>query len=72
MGLDFKNENKEEQEQQQQQRRIYLVAEGLKSKQTGRSYRCGFQLFLKHIGNPDLQSLIDTKNSVLKSFESHR
>ena len=72
MGLEFENENIEEQEHQQQQRRIYLVTEGLKSKQTGRSYRCGFNLFLKHIGNPDLQSLIDTKNSVLKSSESHR
>ena len=63
----------EGQRQQGEERRIYLVTDGCKSKQTQRVYRSVFNGFLKFINaynknnNPNLQGLIDLKSTVIES-----
>ena len=63
-----------QQQQQGEERRIYLVTDGCKSKQTQRVYSSVFNGFLKFINaynnnnnNPNLQGLIDLKSNVIES-----
>ncbi len=52
----------------QDERRIYQVTDGLKSPDTGRTYRHAFKHFIEiTVKNDDLQALIDTKPSVIES-----
>jgi integrase len=51
-----------------EERRIYRVTDGLKSSDTIRTYRHAFKHFIEiTVKNDDLQTLIDTKPSVIES-----
>ena len=55
-------------EEKEGQRRIYQVTDGLNSPDTKRTYHHAFKYFIEiTVNNDDLQTLIDTKPSVIES-----
>jgi integrase len=52
---------------EEEERRIYLVTDGIKSRQTKKTYLSLFKDFLRTIGSSDLKTLLDFKPSVIES-----
>ena len=52
---------------EEEERRIYLVTDGIKSRQTKKTYLSLFKDFLRTIGSSDLKTLLDYKSSVIES-----
>lgn len=50
-----------------EERRIYLVTDGLKSKQTAKVYRSTFKGFIKYLQNIDLKVLLDFRPDIIES-----
>lgn len=60
-------QDEQQQQESQEQRRIYIVTDGLRSKQTALVYKSAFNGFIRYLQGVDLKILLDYRMDVIES-----